>query len=60
MIYLFKGAIDFSEVYGILQKLGLKIQRFEVTDILDKHEKKKEAQLTKEEFEDVSQSILSL
>jgi Ca2+-binding EF-hand superfamily protein len=60
MICLFKGAIDFSEVYGILQKLGLKIQRFEVTDILDKHEKKKEAQLTKEEFEDVSQSILSL
>jgi len=51
--YSFKGAIDFSEVHGILQQLGIKIQRFELTKILEKHDRNKDGQLTKEEFEDV-------
>jgi len=51
--YLLKGSIDFSEVYGVLQKLGVKIQRFELTLLLEKHDKNKDQRLTKEEFEEV-------
>jgi hypothetical protein len=57
IICLFKGTIDFSDVHSVLTQLGIKIQKFEVMDILGKHEKSKQAQLTKEEFEDVSQNI---
>jgi plastin-3 len=48
-----KGAIDFSEIHGILQQLGIKIQRFELTKILDKHDRHKDGQLTKDEFEEL-------
>jgi plastin-3 len=48
-----KGTIDFSDVHSVLTQLGIKIQKFEVMDILGKHEKSKQAQLTKEEFEDL-------
>jgi hypothetical protein len=51
--YSFKGYIDFSEVHSVLQQLGIKIQRFELTKILEKNDKNKDAQLTKEQFEDV-------
>jgi hypothetical protein len=57
-IYSFKGEIDFSAVHGILQQLGIKIQRFELTKILEKHDRNKDGQLSKEEFEDV-RKILS-
>jgi Ca2+-binding EF-hand superfamily protein len=37
----------------MLQKLGIKVQRFELKKILDTHDRHKDGQLTKEEFEEV-------
>ncbi|CAF3408812.1 unnamed protein product [Rotaria sp. Silwood1] len=48
-----KGVIDFSEVLGMLQQLGIKVQKFELDKILEKHDKNKDGKLTKEEFEDL-------
>ena len=38
----------------MLQNLGIKVQKFELDRILDKHDRNKDGQLSKEEFEDVS------
>ena len=51
-----QGAIDFSEVHGMLQQLGIKVQRFELTKILETHDKSKDGHLSKAEFEDVRMS----
>ncbi|CAF3976727.1 unnamed protein product [Rotaria magnacalcarata] len=48
-----EGAISFSEVLGMLQNLGIKVQRFELDRILEKHDRNKDGQLSKEEFEDL-------
>jgi Ca2+-binding EF-hand superfamily protein len=58
MICLLKGTIDFTAVHGVLTQLGIKIAKYEVTEILSQHEKSKQAQLTKEEFEEVNSNIL--
>ncbi|CAF1372267.1 unnamed protein product [Adineta steineri] len=48
-----QGVIDFSEVHGMLQQLGIKVQKFELPKILEEHDKNKDGKLTKEEFEDL-------
>lgn len=53
MLVLFQGTIDFSEVYGMLQQLGIKVQRFELNKILEKHDRNKDGHMNKEEFEEV-------
>ncbi|CAF1548694.1 unnamed protein product, partial [Rotaria sordida] len=47
-----RGTIDFSEVLGMLQQLGVKVQKFELDKILANHDKNKDGKLTKDEFED--------
>lgn len=54
-----RGSIDFSEVYGVLQKLGVKIQRFELTKLLEKYDKNKDQQLSKEEFEELYLEVVA-
>ncbi|CAF1482680.1 unnamed protein product, partial [Rotaria sordida] len=48
-----RGTIDFSEVLGMLQQLGVKVQKFELDKILERHDKNKDGKLTKDEFEDL-------
>ena len=38
----------------MLQQLGIKVQRYELSKILEKHDRSKDGQLSKEEFEAVS------
>ncbi|CAF2575686.1 unnamed protein product [Rotaria sp. Silwood2] len=54
-----KGAIDFSEVLGILQQLGIKVQKFELDKILETHDKNKDRKLSKEEFEALYLKLLA-
>lgn len=37
----------------MLQQLGIKVQKFELNKILGNHDRNKDGQLTKEEFESV-------
>jgi Ca2+-binding EF-hand superfamily protein len=37
----------------MLQELGIKVQKFELDKILEKHDKSKDGRLSKDEFEDV-------
>lgn len=48
-----QGSIDFNEVHGLLQQLGIKVQKFELNRVLEKHDRNKDQQMSKEEFEDV-------
>ncbi|CAF0873678.1 unnamed protein product [Adineta ricciae] len=48
-----QGSIDFTEVHGMLQQLGIKVERFELNKILDAHDKNKDRKLSKEEFEEL-------
>ncbi|CAF3345767.1 unnamed protein product [Rotaria socialis] len=48
-----KGSIDFAEVHSLLQQLGIKVQKFELDTILEKHDRNKDKKLSKEEFENL-------
>ncbi|CAF1097992.1 unnamed protein product [Adineta ricciae] len=48
-----KGNIAFSDVHTMLQQLGIKVQKFELNEILEKHDRNKDGHMSKEEFEDV-------
>jgi len=37
----------------MLQQLGIKVQKFELSKILEKHDRNKDGHLNKEEFEEV-------
>jgi Ca2+-binding EF-hand superfamily protein len=40
-------------VHGMLQQLGIKVQKFELNKILENHDRNKDGHLNKEEFEEV-------
>lgn len=40
-------------MHGLLQTLGIKIQKFELHPILEKHDRNKDQEMNKEEFEEV-------
>lgn len=42
----------------MLQHLGIKVQKFELDKILEKHDRNKDGQLSKEEFEEVKIKII--
>jgi Ca2+-binding EF-hand superfamily protein len=40
-------------VHDVLQQLGIKVPKFEINKILEKHDRNKDGHLSKDEFEDV-------
>ena len=55
--FIFQGNIAFSDVHTMLQQLGIKVQKFELNEILEKHDRNKDGHMSKEEFEDVSRLL---
>lgn len=53
IVFMFQDDVDFSEIHGLLQQLGIKVQRFELNKILSTHDRNKDGRMSKEEFEEV-------
>jgi Ca2+-binding EF-hand superfamily protein len=60
VFYSLQGAIDFAQVHGMLQQLGIRVERFELNKILDTHDKNKDKKLSKDEFEAVRRATIEI